>query len=219
MIIEIYYEGALTMFFTTESAINFNSIRDVIRAYPDWKLMMQHGTEIYFLPYVESCDPDYIKFWERVQEIPEESVFQGIAGAVNEHENDSVVIYVSQSSIDVFIKYGQYDGENKLDVFYKSSAEYFNLIVTKNSPLGPILQHGSNVMFERGMFDYLTAKWLGRGQTRSAPRSATSSDNTVLTMKHVLLAFEVYGLVLLLCLYAFVRKREEKHIKSCNYEV
>ena len=33
LLISVYYDGALTMFFSTEVSINFDSIRDVMRAY------------------------------------------------------------------------------------------------------------------------------------------------------------------------------------------
>ena len=141
------------MFFTTESEIPFKSLKDVIRAYPDWKLMMKSGTDIYFRPYV-SNDTDYKNFWNRVEKNPTESVYKSIAGVIHQHEKDSVVIHVSEADVDVYSKNERND---KLEVFHKGSSEYFNLIVPNNSPLGPILQHGTKVMFERGVFDYLKA--------------------------------------------------------------
>ena len=76
MIAKIYYDGALTMFFTTKSQSPFENIKDVMRAYPDWKLFMQSGTDIDYLPHVESGDKDYIKSWERVKKAPDELVSQ-----------------------------------------------------------------------------------------------------------------------------------------------
>ena len=41
------------MFFSTEVSVTFDSIRDVMRAYDDWKLMMQdvntYGSKIIFV--------------------------------------------------------------------------------------------------------------------------------------------------------------------------
>jgi len=42
--LENYYGGAMTMFFANEIRVPFESIRDVIRAYPDWMLIIQIGT-------------------------------------------------------------------------------------------------------------------------------------------------------------------------------
>ena len=63
VLIEVYYEGALTMFFTTESGIPFQSIKDVMKAYPEWRLLMRNGFEAYYIDYVDSGNVDYIKFW------------------------------------------------------------------------------------------------------------------------------------------------------------
>ena len=41
--INAYYGGALTMFFSSEITIDFNNIRDVMRAYPDWILQIKDG--------------------------------------------------------------------------------------------------------------------------------------------------------------------------------
>ena len=46
VMLEIFYGGALTMFFTTEVRIEFESTEDVLRAYPDWKILIKAGTEI-----------------------------------------------------------------------------------------------------------------------------------------------------------------------------
>ena len=46
VMLEIFYGGALTMFFTTEVRIEFESTEDVLRAYPDWKILIKAGTEM-----------------------------------------------------------------------------------------------------------------------------------------------------------------------------
>ncbi len=48
VLLNAYYGGALTMFFTSEISIPFNSIEDVMRAYPDWKLKMMTGNDVHF---------------------------------------------------------------------------------------------------------------------------------------------------------------------------
>ena len=63
LLTEVYYEGALTMFFTTEIGIPFNSIKDVMRSYPDWRLMMRSGFEAYYIDHVDSGDIDYIIYY------------------------------------------------------------------------------------------------------------------------------------------------------------
>ena len=38
-----YYEGALTMFFSTEVTATFESITEIIRSYPKWKLNIRES--------------------------------------------------------------------------------------------------------------------------------------------------------------------------------
>ena len=76
LLVMVYYEGALTMFFSTEVSVTFDSIRDVMRAYDDWKLMMQDVNDVYFVYYVQDEDPDYVAFWDRKLNKPEETVFK-----------------------------------------------------------------------------------------------------------------------------------------------
>ena len=68
LLTEVYYEGALTMFFTTEIGIPFNSIKDVMRSYPDWRLMMRSGFEAYYIDHVDSGDIDYIIYYIKGKE-------------------------------------------------------------------------------------------------------------------------------------------------------
>ena len=43
VLVNAFYGGAMTMFFTSELSIPFETVRDAIRAYPDWELMFQEG--------------------------------------------------------------------------------------------------------------------------------------------------------------------------------
>ena len=53
VLLNAYYSGALTMFFTTELRIPFNSVEEVMKAYPDWKLQIQAGSEIDWIAKAE----------------------------------------------------------------------------------------------------------------------------------------------------------------------
>ncbi len=43
VLVSAYYSGALTMFFLAEDPIPFTSIRDVVKAYPEWNLIVREG--------------------------------------------------------------------------------------------------------------------------------------------------------------------------------
>ena len=48
VLINAFYGGALTMFFISETTVPFESLRDALRAFPDWNLVYQEGNEAFF---------------------------------------------------------------------------------------------------------------------------------------------------------------------------
>ena len=48
ILINAYYSGALTMFFVAETTVPFNSVRDILRSFPTWKLLMHSAHDIYY---------------------------------------------------------------------------------------------------------------------------------------------------------------------------
>ena len=50
------------MFFTSSPDLPFQTIREVMRAYPEWNLMMKKYFDAYFDVLAELGDPDY-KVW------------------------------------------------------------------------------------------------------------------------------------------------------------
>ena len=62
LLFNAFYGGALTMFFTSSPDLPFQTIREVMRAYPEWNLMMKEYFDAYFDFLAELGDPDY-KVW------------------------------------------------------------------------------------------------------------------------------------------------------------
>ena len=48
VLLNAFYCGALTMFFSSEFRVPFISIEDVMNAYPSWKLKMLNGNDVHF---------------------------------------------------------------------------------------------------------------------------------------------------------------------------
>ena len=159
VLILAYYEGALIMFFSTDNAIVFDDIKDVISLYPQRKLMMREGYDIYYLSHVESGDKDYVEFWNRVQNQPKESVFSSLHDVFHRFPEGGVVIHELEGALEAYL--GQCGGERKehFDVYARERTEYHNLIVNKNSPLGPILRYGSRLLLERGSGPNFKTSW------------------------------------------------------------
>ena len=48
VLINAYYGGALTMFFVSEITVPFNTLRDVLKVFPDWNLIFLRGEDVVF---------------------------------------------------------------------------------------------------------------------------------------------------------------------------
>ena len=72
VLLNAFYGGAMTMFFTSETTLPFETEREVIKAYPDWNLMLLEGNEFLFLSKAMAGDQDYIDFVDRMEDNKEE---------------------------------------------------------------------------------------------------------------------------------------------------
>ena len=48
VILHAYYAGAMTMFFTSKPTLGFTTLRDVLQAIPEWKLIFLKGMDVHF---------------------------------------------------------------------------------------------------------------------------------------------------------------------------
>ena len=209
LLIEIHFEGTLIMFLSTEIQIPFHSIRDVMQDYPEWRLLMRSGFEVYYIDHVDTGDKDYTNFWDRVKTRPKENTFVGIEDVLNHHQNDHVVIHDLQGAIDAHSKYEDGSTMEHLTIFNKGRTEWYGIIVTENSPLGPMLEHGSKHMHERGVFSYLQRKWLKACDT-CRPVVDHTSANMVLDLKQVSFLFFVLGNAMIISLIILLLESSKK---------
>ena len=49
VLLNAFYGGALTMFFIAELSIPFNSLRDVLKVFPEWKLIILGSNKFVFI--------------------------------------------------------------------------------------------------------------------------------------------------------------------------
>jgi hypothetical protein len=159
VLILAYYEGALIMFFSSGTTVVFDNIKDVMNLYPHRKLMMRKGYDIYYLNYVNSGDKDYIEFWDRVKSNPEETVYADVRDVFQRFPEGGVVIHELEGAIKVYMDACGGERKDHFDVFVKGNVEYHNLIVTKNSPLAPILNYGSRLLLQRGSAADFKRSW------------------------------------------------------------
>ena len=191
VIINISYQAILTMYFSTKVNIPFTSIEDVITAYPAWKLMIRPGSLINIIPHIERGDPNFIEFWDRVQNKPEETLFSSIGDVLTNHKNDPVVILTPRSLIDWHNKYGNPEQQGMLEIISVGIVTPRSMVTTKNSPLVPVIKHGVQIMLERGSIQRLKLKWTAIEATIEPSYEGESLD-----MMHVSLVFASFVILL-----------------------
>ena len=185
-----FYQGVLTMFFSIKADIPFESTKDVIKSYPKWKLMIESGSEVRYTPYVEAGDPDFLELFSRIQHKPEETLFSDIEEVITRHGTDAVVISTQQNVIGMHRKYGKPEHHNKLEIFLRNQFQPHALVVTKNSPFGPVLNYAARIMRERGVLRNLKLKWIGN----TGPEHFYGGES--LNMMHFSLVFASFSVLL-----------------------
>ena len=66
LLVNAFYGGALTMFFTSEPRPPFETTREGLGLFPDWKMIMFSGNEINIQSLAEAGDPYYKTYWDLV---------------------------------------------------------------------------------------------------------------------------------------------------------
>ena len=162
ILLNAYYGGAMTMFFTSEATLPFETMRDVMRAYPDWNLMMQSGNDIYFISRAMDGDKDFNTFLDRKRDKPSETVFSDVEDGLAKLEEGRNVIHVYEGMLKGFFRTHPYHHQ-RLKVFATEKPRLDALIFPLNSPVKEVMKLASSRIFESGGAEYLLTKWEGRG--------------------------------------------------------
>ena len=200
LIILAYYEGALIMFFSSETAWDFDTIKDVMKLYPHRKLMVREGYDIHYQQYVNSGDNDYVEFWDRVKNNPEETVFTTVDEVFERFPEGNMVLHELDGAIDYYLTRCGGKTKEHFDVYVKDKLEYHNLIVTKNSPLGPILRYGSRIILERGLLADFKSTW-NEISVDCSSLMKRPSPSMAMQFRHVAYLFLSIAFVLFACLF------------------
>ena len=149
------------MFFTTEIAMPFETRLDAMNAHPEWKTKIREGNDMFFREYAEEGIRVYVEFWDRLQNTPEEVYFGSIKEGMEIIADDQIVIHIAEKALTQYFKANP---TVQRPHTFPSEGEGFieNLVVTDNSPLGPILGLGCRILFENGVMDSLETKWIGK---------------------------------------------------------
>ncbi len=208
VLINAYYGGALTMFFTTEPSLPFSTREEVMELYPTWKLKFLKGMEVEFLAPAQRGDPLFVEFWNRTETEPSETTLFGFENAFAEIRAEPVVMFSSYERLRGYIKKNPFQNRD-IKVFGKAKKRYSGVILTYNSPLTPFLTRASSIILESGSMDYLTNNWIG-----PEVMSPSDPDTMVLTASQLFLGFVIVLAIAGASLFVFIGELWKKSLEE-----
>ena len=214
VLIQVYYSGTLTMFFTADYTIPYDTIYDVFRDYPNIKLVYPKGIEYFFVYGVASGDPGYKEYWDRVQADPDQYHFNIDNGAIGELMKGNIV-FTSENKMKSYFKQNP-RLENEIKLFGRSHFSRTHLIFPKNSPLAPIFTQGFLRLSEVGIFEKMGQDWIGQLHTSN---KKSSTVLTVLSAGQVVLIFIITLIIFGVVLIILALEMLTKHWPRFNYQL
>ena len=175
-----YFCGVLTMFFATPAPILFETMRDVLQAYPDWKVVLLEGAEAGVIERAKGGDPDYISIWQQYKDISTETIFYSIENGLDLIENGQNVMLVDQNQLFGHIK--SHSSNQSIHVINVRDLGLGCILFQKNSPLLPMFNQGVRYLRETGLERQLFYKWFGGLDKQNG---ATHSEVHTLTLWEV----------------------------------
>ena len=159
--------------------------------------MMLNGYDVYFAVPAEQGDPDYVKFWERVQNKREETVYNGVGEGLTSLKEGQAVIHISERMLKRYFLERPYI-QQPIKVFAKGKPEFKTIIVTLNSPLKPIFEFGIRSLMQGGSSDRVLSKWEGPELVE------VPVETMVLNFGQVILGFMITGLICFMAVLSFL---------------
>ena len=191
-----YYCGVLTMFFTIPAPVIFETMTDVVEAYPDWKLMLLDGSQGGVYERAERGDPDYIAIWQQYEDKATETLFDSIEDGLEHIEKGKNVMFVDKNQLFGHMKSHSTTGNIHMINAITKDHGLACLLLHNNSPLLPIFNQGVRYLRENGLERQMFYKWFGDWEKHSTPPEGhILSLGEMLTVFVMMLA--VFGVVLI----------------------
>ena len=191
------------MFFTTEITVPFSNLKEAASAYPDWKLRLKPGDEGFLYLLAADGDQKAAEFFDRIQNFPRDAQFPTIQEGIKKIISEKSAMFLSENELRLYNKY--YPIKENLKTLPGDwdvngvKGKLNEIIVPKNSPIGPILSHGFQILYESGMMTNLEAKTVGR----AIQKQSSHIDTFVLKPGQVILVFSILCSAILFSLIIF----------------
>ena len=174
------------------------------------------GAGLFFKQNAEQGKTDFITFWNRVKNYPENTVYVSIDVAIKEIQSQPTVIHLSDKALRQYFLQNPKSSQPKTVYPEEQKGEMENMIVTANSPLGPMLKYGCHILREKGVFDILDEKWMGKSVQYQSNASGAAAQ--VLSIGEVMAAFVILGFAMVLSLLCLIVEELYQYSKNGRFE-
>ena len=187
-----YYCGVLTMFFSYPAAKVFDTERQAMQAYPEWKLFFLKGWETNVYRFVTQGIPEYVNYWKRYKDNPTGSTFDSIKEGLELVDGNNIIM-INELQLLSHLKINP--TKQRFHVFGQHNIGHRCLLFHRNSPLVPMFKQGVSHFREKGIEHELLTKWFGKWK-----KNDDTLDGNTLTLGQMMLVFILMAVVYALCL-------------------
>ena len=195
ILLNIYYGGAMTMFFTSTPTILFDSMHDILRAYPQWNIKLAQGNENYFKSLAEAGDELVGEYWTRMETSPEYYKYKSIGDGLNEIRSGQIAIFIEKIRLESYLNRNPQERNKQNLMIMPVVRRFAGMITAHNWPLTDIFRRNTQIMAEQGIFANIYAKWIGT--VDSNEQSSSILSQTTFSFSQMSSAFFAYLIVLI----------------------
>ena len=193
-----YYCGVLTMFFTVPAPVFFETLKDVVDSYPDWKLMLLDGSQGGVYERAAKGDPDYVAIWQQYEDNNTDTLFNSMESGLQYIENGNNVMFVDKNQL-----LGHMKSHSTLDNMHIINAMTRDhglacLLLHDNSPLLPMFNQGVRYIRENGLERQLFYKWFGNWENQNG---STPPEGHIISLREMLTSFAGMLVVFVVALF------------------
>ena len=189
LLLNAFYGGACTMFFTAPPKVPFNSILEGANAYPEWSLFILKDTT----GVLE--EPQYQKALERITGDPEKFIMPNFHSCIDRVINDPGSFFYAADLRMIYFANENPALKDNLFIFGDKQIMGISALLPHRSPYKAMINEGLLKLTRLGIMDRIRSKWVG-----SDLNSQHAAEKKVLTLGNVVLAFVMLGGAFILCL-------------------
>ena len=189
VLINAYYSGAMTMFFTTDLEIPLKTTQDVIRAWPDWKLLLRNGDDVFIYSFADNGDADYLAYWNRLKANREENEYGPISEGVEKIRSGKYVLSGTESNFQAYFNENPAERTKQTLLLLKEKLYYKScMMLRKRWPVTPVMSNIMIRMREFGIINNVVRFWFRRPVEEP---SKGLTDVTILTLAQISMIFMI----------------------------